>query len=270
MRLITVLVCLAFTMSLVFAQDSASWRRIIPLHSTRVQVERVLGALDTKCQCYSTQTESVHVEYATAPCKGVLAGWNVPAETVLSLQIYPKTPILFSDMKVAKEKLVKTVDDATFTHYGNGEKGLRYSVSWDGKLESIWYGPSVKDNRLRCAGFPPTDGGITAYHPYYEFQYETVDDITSRVGTFGILLVKDRTFKGYVIFYGTPDKKNEPIAKLMTTVKNYLIGELNVNSNALEVINGGYRDTPIVALFLIPREWPRPVATPTLGGGINE
>ena len=269
MKLITVLANLAIMVPLAFSQSSTGWRGLVPLRSTRAQVEQLLGTMNTRCQCYSTETETVHVEYANGPCKGDLAGWNVPADTVLSLQISPKNPISFSEMKVAKEEFVRTVDDANFSYYGNGEKGLRYSVSWDGKLESIWYGPSIKDNNMRCAGFPPTDGGITAYHPYYEFPYETVEDIKSRVGDFGVRLVGNRELKGYVIVYGTPNNKSEVIATLATTTRKYLIEELNVDSRALEVINGGFRETPTVALFLNPREWPSPVPTPTLAGRSN-
>ena len=266
MKVETLLACIATTASLTVSLQSDGWRGIVPLRSSRTQVEQVLGRFGTRCKCYSTETETVRVKYASGPCKGDLAGWNVPQGTVLSLQIYPKNPMSFSEMRVAKEEFVKTVDDATFTHYGNGEKGLRYSVSWDGTLESIWYGPSVKDNNLRCAGFPPTDGGVTAYTPYHEFPYKTVDDIKSRIGDFGIRLVEDRKFKGYVIVYRTGDKKTNPIARLMTTTKKYLIRKLNVDARAVEVIDGGFRERPTVELFLIPRDWPPPVPTPTLGG----
>ena len=181
MKSITVLMVLLIILSLAFTQDAPGWRGIVPLHSTRAQVEQILGALDMRCQCYSSEIESVRVEYASGPCKGVLPGWNVPADTVLSLQIYPKKPLLFSELKVRKEDFIATVDDTVTTHYGNGEKGLRYSVSSSGTVGSIWYGPSIKENKLRCAGFPPTDGGITVYRPYDEFAYETADDVKDRL-----------------------------------------------------------------------------------------
>ena len=265
MKAVIVLVVLGITLSLVFAQNSAGWRGIVPLQTTRSQVEQLLGPMNVRCNCYSTPNETVHVEYATSPCKGYLAGWNVPTDTVLSLQIYPKDRILFSELKISKEEFVKTVDDATFSHYANGQKGLRYSVASEGILESIWYGPSVTANHLRCAGFPPTDGGVTTYRPFDEFPYETAEEIKSRLGEFGVRLTKKPEFKGYVIVYGTPDKRTEPIPNLISAVKTYLIDELNVDSRALELFAGGCREMPTVAVFLIPREWPPPVSTPTLG-----
>ena len=246
-------------MSLAFTQDAPGWRGIVPLHSTRAQL---VGVLDVRCQCYSTETESIRVEYAGGPCTGALAGWNVPADTVLSLQVYPKKPLLFSELKIDKEDFVKTVDDTVTTYYGNGEKGLRYSVTSTGTVASVWYGPSIKQNKLRCAGFPPTDGGITAYRPYYEFPFETVDDVKGRLGEFGVRLFKEPRFKGYVIVYGQRNKV-DPVDRFVKSAKAYLVEELNINPNTVEASNGGYREYATVELFLIPREWPPPIATPT-------
>jgi hypothetical protein len=269
MKSIIVLAGLLMIMSLAFSQDGSGWRGIEPLHSTRAQVEQLVGVLDLRCQCYSTEMETIRVEYASGPCAGALAGWNVPADTVLSLEIYPKKPLLFSELKLQKEDFIATVDDTVTTYYGNGEKGVRYAVTSSGTIASVWYGPSIKQNKLRCAGFPTTDGGVTAYKPYYEFQYETIQDV-ERLGEFGVRLGKERRFKGYVIIYRARDKKSDSIENLMMAAKNYLIEELNVDSNMLEIINGGYREAPTVEVFLLPSTWPRPIATPTFAGALKE
>src|SRR5689334_18045352 len=88
-----VLASLLMIVFLTFTQGTPGWRAIVPLQSTRAQVEQILGTLDMRCECYSTETETIRVEYASGPCKGALPGWNVPADTVLSLQIYPKKPL---------------------------------------------------------------------------------------------------------------------------------------------------------------------------------
>lgn len=202
------------------------------------------------------------MEYAGGPCTGALAGWNVPADTVLSLQIYPKRPLLFSELKIRKEDFVATVDDTVTTYYGNGDKGLRYSVTSSGIVASIWYGPSIKQNKFRCAGFPPTDGGITAYRPYLEFQFETVDEVKDRLGEFGVRLRNERQLKGYIIVYGQHNK-DAPLDRFVTAAKAYLVEELNIDPNMVEASIGGYRESATVELFLIPHKWPPPVATPT-------
>src|ERR1041385_8575053 len=198
MKSIIVLVSLLMIMSFAFTQGTSGWRGIVPLQSTRAQVEQMLGSLDVRCECYSTEMETIRVEYASRPCTGALAGWNVPADTVLSLQIYPKKPLLFSELKIQKEDFITTVDDTVTTYYGNGERGLRYAVTSSGTVASVWYGPSIKQNKLRCAGFPPTDGGTTAYQPYSEFPFETVEDVKDRLGEFGVRLLKEPQLKSVV------------------------------------------------------------------------
>ena len=265
MKPAVVITCIGMTISFALAQDNIGWRGIVPLRSTRAQVEQKLGALDVRCQCYLTETEIVRVKYSRGHCKGDLAGWNVPTDTVLSFEITPKKPLLFSKIQLKEQEFVRTVDDTVTTYYGNGEKGVRYSVSSLGTVASIWYGPSVKDNHLRCAGFPFTDGGVTAYTPYYEFFFETLEDMKGHLGEFGVRLIKEPQFKGYVIVYGGKDKKID-IGKFSKSAKDYLIEELNIDPDSLDAINGGYREKATVELFLIPRDWPPPVATPTFSG----
>lgn len=261
-----ILASLVMAVTIVLPQHTTGWRGIVPLRSTRTQVEQILGAFNLQCQCYSTESDIIRVEYAQGACKGALPGWNVPADTVLSVEVLPKKALSFSDFNLRTEDFVKTADDTVTTHYGNGEQGLRYSVSSLGKVTSIWHGPSVKDNDLRCAGFPPSDGGITVYRPYYKFSYETFDDVQDHLGEFGVRLLKGPEFKGYVIVYGTPGRKKDTVPNLVSRVRSYLVNELGVQSNALDVCDGGYREEPTVELFLIPRDWPRVIPTPSLGG----
>jgi hypothetical protein len=265
MKRASILASLVIAVTFVLPQHTTEWRGIVPLRSTRTQVEQILGPLNIQCQCYSTETEIIRVEYAQGACKGILPGWNVPADTVLSVEVLPKKPLLFSDLNLRTEDFVKTADDTVTTHYGNGESGFRYSVSSMGKVTSIWHGPSVKDNHLRCTGFPLSDGGVTTYRPYYKFSYETSDDVQDRLGEFGVRLLKGPEFRGYVMVYGTPGQKKDTVPDLVSRVRSYLVNELGVKSNALDVVEGGYREEPTVELFLIPRDWPRVIPTPSLG-----
>ena len=247
-------------------RPSTGWRSIVPLRSTRTDVERELGSLDLTCQCYETERELVRVRYATGPCAGDLPGWNVPRDTVLSITVSPKKKFAFSEVETRKEDFVKTSDDTFTAYYANGNEGLRYSVTSSGFVKDIAYLPSIRDNPLRCAGFPLTDGGITAYAPYYEFPYASLQDITSRLGEFSIRLHKQPDYKGYLVVYAGCDRKIAGVAAFANKAKNYLIDELKTDPKAVEAINGGYRDQPTIELFLIPNSWPPPVPTPTFAG----
>jgi len=50
MKSIIVLASLLTVMSLAFTQDAPGWRGIVPLHSTRAQLEQLVGVLDIQCQ----------------------------------------------------------------------------------------------------------------------------------------------------------------------------------------------------------------------------
>lgn len=89
-----------------------------------------------------------------------------------------------------------------------------------------------------------------------------MDDVKSRLGEFGVRLLKEPQLKGYGIVYGQRNKV-DPVDRFVKSAKAYLVEELNINPNTVEATNGGYREYAPVELFLIPREWPPPIATPT-------
>lgn len=95
MKAAAILASLALAGSLLLPQEQSGWRGIVPLHSTRTQVERLIGVLDIQCQCYSTETEIIRVKYSHGPCKGDSPGWNVPTDTVLSFEVVPKNRLVF-------------------------------------------------------------------------------------------------------------------------------------------------------------------------------
>ena len=124
-----IILLLTLIVPLIQSRNGIGLRSILPPRSTRTEVERELGPLDLRCQCYKTEKELVHVVYATGPCTGDLPGWNVPRDTVLSLTITPYKEVAFSEVEPKNEDFVRTLDDTFTAYYGNGDKGLRYSVS---------------------------------------------------------------------------------------------------------------------------------------------
>lgn len=246
--------------------EKKGWRGIVPLRSTRSDVERELGPKNETCECYQTENEIVHISYATGPCTGALSGWNVPANTVLSISVSPRKKLPFSSVESNVESFVKTSDDTLTTYYGNGERGIRYAVSTSGLLTETSYMPSINDNSLRCAGFPLTDGGVTAYAPYDVFPYRSLDDITSRLGEFAVRLQKLPDYQGYIVVYATRNTMVPGVATFADKARAYLIDTIGTEPRVITAINGGYRERPTVEIFLIPKSWPAPIPTPTIAG----
>ena len=85
-----------FVICLAFSQHSQTqtrgWHGIVPLHSTRQDVERLLGSSREGCHCtYSLGNANVFVQYSVEPCLDVRErGWKVPKDTVINISVYPK------------------------------------------------------------------------------------------------------------------------------------------------------------------------------------
>jgi hypothetical protein len=82
-QLFTSLCCLLLMAS---AASAKSWRGIEPLHSTRADVERLLGPPNVDRDLYDFPGERTSIWYSDGGCKaGLPSGWNVPKDTVVEI-----------------------------------------------------------------------------------------------------------------------------------------------------------------------------------------
>jgi hypothetical protein len=139
--------------------QAEGWRGIVPLHSTRADVERSLGS-PTKSHgvaaTYDTKDERILVFYAAGPCKkGVSEEWNVPRDTVISITVHPNAKLPVASLKLDMTKYRKERDPHAdlIIYYVNADEGIRVEARAlpDGEdLDSITLGPAAKDRDLRC------------------------------------------------------------------------------------------------------------------------
>lgn len=164
---------------LLVAVNSAfakSWRGIVPLHSTRDDVHKLLGKPSRPgdlFEDYNLRGYSVSVLYATESvldptetCHSPLRHWwgyyhvSVGTGTVLSVTISYDREIPLAKLKIANfKKFTKgEPDDTLSVDYFDAARGIQYSVR-ENKLNAIEYGPSaLTDAGLRCASDPDADG----------------------------------------------------------------------------------------------------------------
>jgi hypothetical protein len=151
------LLCLCMMTTATFFSQDKGWRGIVPLHSTRADVEKLLGS-STEPNGYSAvyelKDEVVSIVYSSGPCRN--STWKVPADIVVSVSIGPRADIRFYDLTLDRSKY-KRVEDPFTSHvaYINEEDGVTYSVveeagkgSW--RVLRISYEPTAKDAHLRC------------------------------------------------------------------------------------------------------------------------
>lgn len=151
-----IVVCLLL-LTFELTASAKSWRGIVPLRSTRADVEKILGKPTASNHVYKIGAGTVDITYAQQQCEqnapSGWGSWNVPAGTVISLSF--DADFLVSDLKIRNlEKYKLRTDNSLSTEYRLLAEGIQYSVKGD-RVVRITYGPTDKDKNLRCAKSTP-------------------------------------------------------------------------------------------------------------------
>lgn len=243
------------------------WKGIVPLRSTRDDVERLLGAPEGECRCvYRAGDDLVRVDYAEAACKGPAPGWNVPAGVVLQFTFTPKDRPPFPGPGVDVSRFVKTSESPAETYYTDVGEGVRYAAQ-SGRLMYVQYIPSSGDKSLRCEGFPDYDGGLTRRRPYGLFAVRTDEGTFARLDNFAFQLANADGWNGYIIAYAGRVSRKGEAESVAGRARKYLIEMRGIPPERVVSIDGGFREEAEVELYLIPRTLPPPTPAPTLSPG---
>lgn len=129
------------------------WRQIVPLRSTRADVERLLGPTKGAYFAeYQLRAGNLFIEYSSGPCRPERkGGWNVPKDVVISLTLSPNRKKPVAVLKLDPKKFRKVIDEHVvgILYYVNDEEGITYQIQ-RGKIDSVEYGPGKRDERLYC------------------------------------------------------------------------------------------------------------------------
>lgn len=136
-----------------------SWHDLVPLHSTRQDVERKLGKPDWShgfTYIYKTDKERVDVLYSAGCCE--LSGverWNVPADAVIRIVVAPTGKVFVRDLHLDKKYVrIKEAHPENWLMYWDTERGVMiHSAVNKGREEvmTITYQPTAKDKALSCS-----------------------------------------------------------------------------------------------------------------------
>ena len=144
-----------------------SWRGLVPLHSNRRDVERLLGARSPSQQTlvtYNTDYENVVAKYSDRKCDIPSSDWNVAAGTLIELVVNPKPSFFLKELhldstRYKREEIAPNpeINDApkvwTYIDSSNGiiiRTQSNRGREGDEIVVSIKYLPSKKDDGLRC------------------------------------------------------------------------------------------------------------------------
>ena len=130
------------------------WRKIVPLTSTRADVERLLGPNDQVSLVvdYQVINGSLSVRYSSGPCsKERKGGWDVAEGVVTGLTFWSNHKQKEKELKLDRKKFRRVVDSHTGRniYYINDEDGIMYEVQ-GGLVEYAEYFPPKRYEHLRC------------------------------------------------------------------------------------------------------------------------
>ncbi|MGH9875195.1 MAG: hypothetical protein ACRD9S_22295 [Pyrinomonadaceae bacterium] len=123
-----------------------AWRQIVPLKSTRADVERLLGKPNGLGR-YQFDDERAYIYYTKRPCdRADDCACLVPQDTVLEIFVTPEVEMKFSKLKIDKGKFTRTRSTHLLTviSYSNDDEGIIYAVD-DDEVTDITYVPSKTD-----------------------------------------------------------------------------------------------------------------------------
>jgi len=153
------LILMILTAAFAFPSQAKEWCGIVPLHSTRADVERLLKVKPERCggnAClYNLSDKTVFVVYADEPtCRNddATTSWRVPRDTVLQITLNFKTPQLISALDIDVTKYDRTPDKELhgLAYLSDYAQGVRMEISGD-TVRAITYYPAVTEDNLRCA-----------------------------------------------------------------------------------------------------------------------
>lgn len=262
---------LLLLVSLAYPQSN-SWRGIVPLRSTRADVEKILGppTQDSKAPYaadYRTDNERVFILFSTGSCAvNPQHGWNVPAGTVMRISVEPNRKPKFADFKLDQTKYEQRRDPEVldFTYYTNEEEGISVEVNTaEGVVTAVRYSPSSKDNYLQCP--TPADSSILGIVPHKIDEYSAIPLGSERkqLEKLRKQLLTYPTTKGYLIVYAGRQARVGEARRIAKRAKKYLVNQ-GVYARRIQLVNGGYRDKWTVELYLIPVGAIPPDAKPTV------
>lgn len=151
----SVIELLAILGFLIFVQQPSptqGWRGIVPLYSTRADVERLFGQSESQCKCiYYLEDVNLFFLYSSGRCKtGGSGGWDVPADTVIWFTVMIE-PMPLAELTIDISKSTKREDGHVegVVDYVNETDGLLIEVN-QGMVRAFTYFPAARDEHLRC------------------------------------------------------------------------------------------------------------------------
>lgn len=281
--------CLCITLGLPALAYAKDWRGIIPMRSTRADVEVLLGeppappkdgsrsyTLNKGRSIYFLDEGEVYIVFAEAEIPAAVDCLaRIPAGTVLMIQVTPKKELSLSDLPIDESKFRKfdpsQPPNIGYAAYVNEQEGLIIRTL-KSRVEQIVYIASAPDKGL-CPSYYGNSESIVSVmicglglgqQKFDEYGALSFEDEKARLDNFAIQIQNQSGTVGFIIAYaGRRARVGEAHARA-NRAKEYLERRRNIDVGRVVAIDGGYREDSSVELFVGPTEAAKPDPTPTI------
>ncbi|HKV35768.1 MAG TPA: hypothetical protein VJP89_15635 [Pyrinomonadaceae bacterium] len=133
------------------------WRGLVPLSSTKSDVERLFGkpsSVLASRPVYSFEKENVLFTYAQGNCDPQDSNWNVPPGTILEIEIVPQVIIsvndLGFDLRKFRDEKWDHPESLVYTNIDEGVTIRTRTIEIPNAVTSIKLSGSSHDLKLAC------------------------------------------------------------------------------------------------------------------------
>jgi hypothetical protein len=259
---VLILVSCVVMLELASQVAAQSWRRLVPLHSSCEDAQKVLKL--SKCDAATVELEDVRVfvSFSDGTCR---TEWNVPAGTVLTMDIRPKKTLMLSDLDLDLTKYSRGADQglADAIVLSDPLAGISITAFKDGRIRHVFYGPSAKDEYLRCQTRETSDDtGEPGFMKVDQYGFVSFDAEVPRLDQLAETLKGWSGARAYIIVYPGGNTGVEEAKKRASSSQMYLVNNRRVDMGRVVTLIGGNREEPAVELFIVVKNGTPPEPIP--------
>lgn len=145
----------------------------------------------------------------------------------------------------------------------NDEESIRVL---HGEVMDISLYPGKVDANLSCSELQQVSKPCEGLPPSVSFSYLEVlpDKGKLQLDSFAVVLRRERIKIGYIIAYAGKRATIGEAKKRAKGARDYLVKVRGVSSVQVKAMDGGYRETPTIELFVVETDGCPPIPSPTI------
>jgi hypothetical protein len=230
------------------AVSAKEWRGIVPLKSTRQDVERQFGIQKQSSEglaYYNLPNEIAVFHFKVGTCDSDSCGWtwNVPAGTVVAIGVIPKGIHRKEEYPLGSDATVHD-NGGGLTYYSDNSAGLTVET-YKNVVTLVDHHPEASQDNLHCPKIEDCCGLLRTR--FDEYENPPFRDEKARLDNF-VIVMNGMFGRGVIEILGPSKRFRQSRIKLAARAKRYLIKERGLEPERLILVDGGFNKTPLTRL----------------------